>query len=188
MPSNPALRASETTPDVIESVAEAIYDAMREDHDGGTNKPWVAGGNSLKQDEARRRARRALGSVSAPRVPEETPLPDRCAFIAPEGHDFAGHQCGNYAGHRGAHTALVASHFTTHGESSMPQTGEFHWKNGVHFQRMDDGSVQLRIAPFGYDNMREIIPAGEWASIVAHVADGGSAEAYSAAEALHSAK
>lgn len=33
----------------------------------------------------------------------------RCPAIAPNGHDFAGNQCGDYAGHEGPHTALVAT-------------------------------------------------------------------------------
>ena len=45
-----------------EAVAEAIYDAMRENDPEGANRPWVPGGNSIKQDEARRRARAALAS------------------------------------------------------------------------------------------------------------------------------
>lgn len=47
-----------------EAVAEAIYDAMRENDPRGRQHPWVPGGNSDKQDEARRRADRALDGVS----------------------------------------------------------------------------------------------------------------------------
>ncbi len=47
--------------DRTERVAEAIYNAMREPQEPEGNRyPWVSGGNSLKQDEARRRARVAL--------------------------------------------------------------------------------------------------------------------------------
>jgi len=36
---------------------------------------------------------------------------ERCAAIAPKGHDYAGARCGDYAGHSGPHTALIASQF-----------------------------------------------------------------------------
>ena len=48
-----------------EAVAEAIYDAMRENDPEGQTRPWIAGGNSRKQDEARRRARAALSREEA---------------------------------------------------------------------------------------------------------------------------
>lgn len=38
--------------------------------------------------------------------------PLRCPAIAPEGHHFAGNQCGLHTGHAGEHTALVASQWT----------------------------------------------------------------------------
>ena len=50
----------------VEAVAEAIYDAMRDPIGGGEDKPWVPRGNSLMQDEARRRARAALGAAPQP--------------------------------------------------------------------------------------------------------------------------
>jgi hypothetical protein len=49
-----------------ERVAEAIYDAMRENDPEGASKPWVPGGNSRKQDEARHRADHALDGSSDP--------------------------------------------------------------------------------------------------------------------------
>lgn len=59
-----ALRAehSDSEPGLRERVAEAIYDAMRENDPEGRDRPWVPGGNSLKQEEARGRARLALSS------------------------------------------------------------------------------------------------------------------------------
>jgi hypothetical protein len=36
---------------------------------------------------------------------------ERCSHVAPSGHDCAGSQCGLHAGHRGEHTALVATEF-----------------------------------------------------------------------------
>lgn len=50
----------------VESVAHAIYDAMRENDPEGQSHPWVERGNSLKQDEARQRARAALASGTCP--------------------------------------------------------------------------------------------------------------------------
>jgi hypothetical protein len=50
---------------LAERVAEAIYDAMRENDPEGRNRPWVPRGNSQKQDEARRRAAAALRSRAA---------------------------------------------------------------------------------------------------------------------------
>jgi hypothetical protein len=46
-----------------EAVARAIYDAMRVNDSEGRDRPWVRGGNSLKQEEARRRARAALAEA-----------------------------------------------------------------------------------------------------------------------------
>lgn len=43
---------------------------------------------------------------------------ERCPAIAPKGHDCAGSQCGKYAGHSGAHTALIATEFL----APKPQT------------------------------------------------------------------
>ncbi len=82
------------------------------------------------------------------------------------------------------------------------ENGEFHWRDGIYFKRMDDGSVRLRAARLVQtagtdveavmtrktaetDYLCQIIPPNEWASIVANVADGGSAKAYSAAQMLH---
>lgn len=59
-----AARSEAVSAGVAEAVAEAIYDAMRENDPEGSRKPWVPGGNSLKQGEARRRARAALDTVT----------------------------------------------------------------------------------------------------------------------------
>jgi hypothetical protein len=66
----PAL-SGDSGPGLTEVVACAIYDAMREADPEGRNHPWVPGGNSRKQEEARRRARTAL--AAAP-VPDTAPL------------------------------------------------------------------------------------------------------------------
>lgn len=50
----------------IEKEAILIYDAMRVNDPEGANKPWVSGGNSLKQDEARRAARAKLSLCGNP--------------------------------------------------------------------------------------------------------------------------
>ncbi len=55
-----ALAATRDEPGLREAVAEAIYDAMREQDPEGREKPWVPRGNSHKQNEARRRADAAL--------------------------------------------------------------------------------------------------------------------------------
>lgn len=44
----------------VEEEAERIYSAMREEDPAGSRYAWVPGGNSLKQDEARRLARVGL--------------------------------------------------------------------------------------------------------------------------------
>jgi hypothetical protein len=50
-----ALAQSESEPDKLEKAARAIYDMMPFDGVGSEKKPaWQEGGNSLKQDEARR--------------------------------------------------------------------------------------------------------------------------------------
>ena len=59
-----ALAQSESEPDKLEKAARAIYDMMPFDGVGSEKKPaWVEGGNSLKQDEARRYARAAVVAV-----------------------------------------------------------------------------------------------------------------------------
>ncbi len=79
------LHRNRTTSGYVERVAEAIYDALRENDPEGKGRPWVPGGNSLKQDEARRCARAALSSES-PRPPEEeTPTPLPCPFCGSDG-------------------------------------------------------------------------------------------------------
>lgn len=66
----------------IEQAAQAIY----EQFDGFTTHPWQPGGNSFKQDDARKYARAAIAAL-APTVqeaeqgmPELPPLPDRAAL------------------------------------------------------------------------------------------------------------
>lgn len=59
-------------PEVVERVAEAIYNAMRDGDEEGKRYPWVPGGNSLKQDEARRMAREALDALPTPPGAAET--------------------------------------------------------------------------------------------------------------------
>jgi hypothetical protein len=62
-----ALAQSESEPDKLEKAARAIYDMMPFDGVGSEKKPaWVEGGNSLKQDEARRYARAALAQSEGP--------------------------------------------------------------------------------------------------------------------------
>lgn len=56
---------------IEEAVAIAIYDDMRMRDPEGRNRPWVPGGNSLKQVEARQRARAALSQETP-----EAPAPD----------------------------------------------------------------------------------------------------------------
>lgn len=50
----------------IERAAEAIY--ARFNRDDGTKPAWVSGGNSEKQDEARRYAHAALETVLSPNL------------------------------------------------------------------------------------------------------------------------
>jgi hypothetical protein len=68
---------------------------------------------------------------------------------------------------------------------------EFHHRDGWHFSRLSDGSVRMRLDPAANPTagiaVEHIIPANEWPSIVAHVADGGSADAFTAAKHLHTA-
>jgi hypothetical protein len=52
-------------PPLAELVAREIYDAMRDHDPEGKHRPWVDGGNSLKQDEARTRAKPILATVDA---------------------------------------------------------------------------------------------------------------------------
>jgi hypothetical protein len=49
--------------ELTEAVARAIYDAMRENDPEGRRHPWMPGGNSWKQEEARSRARAALAEA-----------------------------------------------------------------------------------------------------------------------------
>lgn len=59
---------------LVEERAKAIYARMPYD-EKGTKPDWVEGGNSIKQDEARKQARALLLSdvtISAPVVPHRT--------------------------------------------------------------------------------------------------------------------
>lgn len=47
-------------------------------------------------------------------------MAERCKSIAPADSDMAGQQCGNAKGHRGPHTALIATEFIT--EPPMTRT------------------------------------------------------------------
>lgn len=66
---------------------------------------------------------------------------------------------------------------------------EFHHRDGWYFSRLSDGSVRIRLDPAANPTAgiaaEHIIGAGSWASIVAHVADGGSSAAFSTAQRLH---
>jgi hypothetical protein len=68
-----ALAQSESEPDKLEKAARAIYDMMPFDGVGSEKKPaWQEGGNSLKQDEARRYARAAVVAVLKELQPMQT--------------------------------------------------------------------------------------------------------------------
>ena len=61
------------------------------------------------------------------------------------------------------------------------QTGEHHWRHGITFRRLADGDVQLSVGGLDF-----VIPAGEWASIVAAVTvTGDTADSYQRARGLH---
>lgn len=52
--------------DAIEAEAKAIYEVKHSVDDEGRTRSWVPGGNSLKQDEARREAREKLSRLPNP--------------------------------------------------------------------------------------------------------------------------
>lgn len=55
----------------------------------------------------------------------------------------------------------------------------FHWRNGIYFDRLPDGSVSIT-------GVADAIPAAEWASIVAAVSKAGeTGETYRAALKFH---
>jgi hypothetical protein len=58
-----------------EAVAAAIYDALRAHDPVGSGIPWVPGGTSYMQNEARRRARAALAGLAPERA--SAPAPGR---------------------------------------------------------------------------------------------------------------
>ena len=69
--------------------------------------------------------------------------------------------------------------------------GKFHYRDGLHFERLEDGSVRITY-PGGWidDKRREeetfVIEANSWASIVAHVSHrGATAETFPAALIFH---
>lgn len=47
---------------------------------------------------------------------------------------------------------------------SNPEGSRFHWRDGVYFQRVDQGAVLMTLP-----NTWKMIPANEWDSIVAHL-------------------
>jgi hypothetical protein len=64
----------------------------------------------------------------------------------------------------------------------------YHWHDGITFERQPNGDVHVTIPNHRYVNSTEVwvIPAAEWASIIAAVsAAGETAEQYRAAEAFH---
>ncbi len=65
----------------------------------------------------------------------------------------------------------------------------FHWRNGIYFKRMPDGSVRIRqFCYFNYSPTYKdwIIPASEWATIISGVSiDGASKEKYDAGLLFH---
>lgn len=62
-----------------------------------------------------------------------------------------------------------------------PDKGKFPVVGGVKFSRSPEGDVQVQ---FGNAAPVTILGA-EWCSVVAHVADGGSADSYQSATELH---
>lgn len=68
------------------------------------------------------------------------------------------------------------------------EVGEFHWRNGWFFKRMDDGSVRIwhRGATVDVLNVPISIPPSEWASIVCSVSrDGESCARWNQAQDFH---
>jgi hypothetical protein len=64
---------------------------------------------------------------------------------------------------------------------------EFHHRNGWYFLRLPSGSVRIRIERDGVGrDVVHIIPAPEWASIVAHVSKWGeTGDSFSSAQTFH---
>lgn len=61
----------------FERIASAIYEKMRAHDSEGQKYPWVPGGNSHKQKEAREYARAALGAMHDP---GDAVLTEVCAY------------------------------------------------------------------------------------------------------------
>lgn len=64
----------------------------------------------------------------------------------------------------------------------------FHWRDGWHFARKLDGSVEVRLQPYadGPSHIRFTIPALEWASIVSSVSkDSETYDRWMAAQEFH---
>lgn len=57
--------------------------------------------------------------------------------------------------------------------------------DGLYFKRLDDGAVCIRIAQRPHAPVDRIIPANEWARLVASVSLLDDAAAYSTATRLH---
>ena len=74
-----------------------------------------------------------------------------------------------------------------HGEN---ETSSFHWREGLHFKRMESGGVRV-VKRNDYPSqaipvMDFVIPPNEWASIVASVSKGGeTGESYRGTLAFH---
>ncbi len=70
--------------------------------------------------------------------------------------------------------------------------GGYHWRNGIYFKRLEGGSVEVRhFVDWNYHSKCErwVIPASEWASIIAGVsAQGETSEKYQDGVRFHSEK
>lgn len=70
---------------------------------------------------------------------------------------------------------------------SYEKTSGFHWGHGHYFERLADGSVEMRFPGIEHQQFRTI-PANEWASIVAAVsARGENGATYYHALGFHNA-
>lgn len=70
------------------------------------------------------------------------------------------------------------------------EMGEFHWRDGTYFKRLENGSVRVRRTETPNADsptaLTLVIPPSEWASIIAHVSSRGeTAESYCEAEKFH---
>lgn len=70
------------------------------------------------------------------------------------------------------------------------EPGEYHWRHGWHFKRLDGGVVRIRLLIDGHPVAAQefLIPPNEWASIVSHVsARGETGATFQAACDFHDA-